>query len=240
MQEFITSKNAFKQVRNATLIKSVPLLLLAGTTGIVINHFNPNNKPSDVNVLPIIIPVMLGVLGIGLYRGLNRQKKIFESYRLILNDVGITRVQKSTPTISIFKSDICSIIKNRNGSFTIKGKSNVDTIFVPYQVENYEKLENELSALREITIKSKEPVLQKFRGIVSILAIGLMIAVYLSKDKILVGISGTLLLGFFAYSFFQIKGSKNVDNKTKRGMWWLLLVSVSIIGIMYMKLSTVE
>ena len=64
-----------------------------------------------------------------------------------------------------------------------------------------------------------------------------MSAVYISKDKIIVGVSGTILLLVLGYSFFEIQRSKNIDSKTQKGMWWLILVTVSFIGVMYYKLT---
>lgn len=64
-----------------------------------------------------------------------------------------------------------------------------------------------------------------------------MSAVYISKNKIIVSVSGTILLLVLGYSFFEIQRSKNIDSKTKKGMWRLILVTVSFIGVMYYKLT---
>jgi hypothetical protein len=110
-------------------------------------------------------------------------------------------------------------------------------IGIPSQINDYEKLEKSLAEIREITVKNREPFLQKFRALLSILLIGLMAAVYISKDKIIVGFSGTVLLAILGYSFFEVQKSKNIDSKTKNARWWLILVTASIIGVMYFKLT---
>lgn len=181
--------------------------------------------------------IVLGALAFGLYRGVNRQKEIFDSYRLTLDNNAITRQQHKTPTITISNTDVIEIVKNSNGSFTLKGNSPVNVIGVPSQKDDYEKLEKSLAEIRKISLKSSEPFLQKFSVLLSILTIGLMSAVYISKDKIIVGVSETILLLVLGYSFFEIQRSKNIDSKTKKGMWWLILVTVSFIGVMYYKLT---
>ena len=118
-----------------------------------------------------------------LYRGVNRQKEIFDSYVLTLNNNAITREQYNTSTITISNAEISEIIKKSNGSFTIKGKSTVDVIVVPSQIDEYEKLEKALADIRQITTKSSEPFLQKYSRLLSILTIGLMAAVYLVQRQ---------------------------------------------------------
>lgn len=237
MEQFKIRQDGFKEIRKAMLIKAIPISLLAAFGGLAISHFNTNGQQSDVNVFPFVIPIVLGLLAFGLYRGVNRQKEIFDSYRLTLDNNGISREQHNTTTITISNTDVSKIIKNSNGSFTIKGNSSVNVIGVPSQIDDYEKLEKSLAKIRQISTKSSEPFLQKFRGLLSILTIGLMAAVYISKDEIIVGVSGTVLLVVLGYSFFEVQKSKNVDGKTKKGMWWLILVTASIVGVMYYKLT---
>jgi hypothetical protein len=237
MEQFKIRKDGFKEIRKAMLIKAIPISLIAAFGGLTISHFNTNGQQSDVNIFPFVIPLVLGVLAFGLYRGVNRQQEIFDSYILTLDNNGITREQHNTPTITISNADLSEIIKNSNGSFTIKGNSTVNVIGVPSQIDDYEKLEKLLSGIRQISTKTNEPFLQKFRGLLSILTIGLMAAVNISKDKIIVGVSGTVLLAVLGYSFFEIQRSKNIDRKTKKGMWWLILVTASIFGVMYYKLT---
>jgi hypothetical protein len=237
MQQFKIRQDGFKEIRKAILIKTIPISLLTAFGGLAASYFTTSGQQGDVNVFPFIIPIILGALAFGLYRGINRQKEIFDSYRLTLDNNGITREQHNTPTINISKADLSEIIKNPNGSFTIKGNSTVNVIGVPSQIDDYENLEISLAEIRQISTKNNEPFLQKFRALLSILVIGLMASVYISKDKIIVGISGTVLLVVLGYSFFEVQRSKNIDSKTKKGMWWLILVTVSIIGVMFYKLK---
>ena len=237
MEQFKIRKDGFKEIRKVMLIKAIPFSLLAAFGGLAISHFNTNGQQSDVNVFPFVIPIVLGALAFGLYRGVNRQKEIFDSYILTLDGNGVTREQHNTPTIIISKEELSEIIKNSNGSFTIKGNSYVNVIGVPSQIDDYEKLEKLLAEIGPISTKSNEPFLQKFRGLLSILTIGLMAAVYISKDKLIVGTSGTILLVVLGYSFFEVQRSKNIDSKTKKGMWWVILVTASIIVVMYYKLT---
>ncbi len=236
-EEFQIKENGFKEVKKAMLIKSIPILILAAGAGVAISYLNPNGPPSDVNVFPFVIPIIIGALVFGLLKGINRQKGLFESFKLIINENEIIREQVNTPTISIAYNDVKSIIRNPNGILTIVGNSTSDIIGVPSQINNLEKLEQLLTQVQPITDSDKKSWLVKYKGLIIILMLGLMACVYISKDKLLVGLTGTILILFFGYSFYEVRRNKNIDKKTKNGMWWLLLALFFIIGNMYFKLT---
>ena len=219
------------------LIRIIPIMLIAVTAGIVISSINSKDKSADINVWPYVIPLIAASLGFGLYRGVNRQKRLFESYTLTFSNNLITREQLNTPTISIYFNDIKEIVKNRNGSITIRGKNVTDVISVPSQIEDYSQLQDTLTQIKSFSTKSNDHFLEKYRGIISLLTIGLMLSVYTVTNKIIVVLSGTLLVGLMIWSLFEVRRSKNIDSKTKRGMWWVLLVLASVIAVMIMKLT---
>ena len=191
----------------------------------------------DKNPLTIFTPtilIFLGVMIFGIFNSVRRQKSLFNSYKLTLSDSGIIREQHNTPKISILYSDINSINKNTNGSFIIKGRKSFDIIGIPSQVENYEQLENSLSKIRPVIYSSESSFKQKLTIPVSILTAILMATVYIATNKIIVGISGTLLSGFFIWSFVEIQRNKNIDKKTKRlsyvAIWVLIWIIIGTIS----------
>lgn len=234
--EFQIKENGFAEIKKAILIKTIPILMLAGGTAIAISYFNSSRQSSDVNVLPFMIPILLVVIVNGIFKGLRRQKELFESYKLIVNEDEIVREQKNTPTISISHNEIKSITKNSKGILTIVGNSKTEIIGVPTQIDNSERLEQLLSQIHLITNSDKQSFSQKYNVLVTLLTIGLMASVYLSTNKLIVGITGTLLLLILSYSFYEIRTNKNVDKKTKKITWWLILVLISIIATMRFKL----
>ncbi len=219
------------------LVKTIPLAVIAVAVGLGVSYFNPNNQGDKVNVMPIVIPVAFGAVAFGLFRGVNRQKQLFQSYCLTISETGIVREQKNTPTISLSFSDINEILKNSNGSFTIKGRTALDVIGVPAQIDNYQHLETTLNQIRPLNIKTIEPTAQKLRVPLIFLTLGLFAIVYLVSNKIIVGISGTTLTGILIYSFIQIQRNKNIDSKTKRSSYWVILVLFSVIAITIFKLT---
>jgi hypothetical protein len=237
MQTFKIRKDGFKEIKKKTLIRTIPIMLIAITAGIAISSLDSKSNGTDINIYPVIIPLMAILVVVGLYLGVNRQKAIFDSYTLTITNNLITREQLNTPTISIYFNEIKEIAKNKNGSFTITGKDATDLIGIPPQIENYLLLETILQDIQTITIKEKIPFLQKYQSLTSLLTIGLMLCVYTVNNKIIVALTGTLLVALMLWSFIKISTSKNIDSKTKKMRWWVLLITASIIGSMIFKLT---
>jgi len=239
MQIFTIKQDGFKEIKKQLLIKVIPIMLVAVIGGIVISSVNSSDKAADINVLPIIIPLTAGAAGFGLYRGVNRQKALFESFTFTITNNLITREQLNTPPISIYFNDIQEIAQHKNGSFTIKGKETVDLIGIPSQIENYSELQKALQQIQPIVVKNNVSFLQKYQSLKGLLAVGLMISVYTINNKIIVGLTGSALVALMVWSFIKIRSSKNIDNKTKRSLWWILIVLASVIAVMIIKLTRV-
>ncbi len=236
-EEFQIRENGFDEIKKAMIIKTIPIAILAAGTGLAISHFNTDGQTTDINVLLCIIPVIIGALTFGLFKGINRQKGLFESFKLIINENEIIRQQNNTETITIHRSEVKSIIRNPKGILTISGNSSTDIIGIPSQINNPEKLEQMLTQIIPITDSDKKPLAEKYKGLLILLLLGLMALVYISKNKLVVGITGTILILFLGYSFYEVRRNKNIDKKTKNGMWWLIIVLLSVIGNMYFKLT---
>ncbi len=238
IEQYKIKPDGFKEIRKQVIIKTIPLGLIALATGIGVSVLNPNGQDNQTNVLPFVISIGLAALVFSIYKGINRQKLLFDSYKLSISDDGITREQSNTPTINIPYSDINSITKDDKGNFSIKGQTATDTIGVSYLIENHEQLEQKLSQIRPIETTSKPSFDQKYRMPFVFLTLACMATVYISANKILVGISGAVVSINLIWSFFQIQKNKNIDSKTKRGSYWTILVLFSIIMTMLFKLTT--
>jgi len=237
MKVFKIRQDGFKEIKKQSLIRTIPIMLIVVAAGIVIGPINSKDKAAEINVLPIFIPVVVAALGFGLYRGISRQKSIFESYTLTITNNLVTREQLNTPVISIYFNDIKEIVKNKNGSFTIKGLNSADLIGIPAQIDDYSQLETALQQIQPVIIRDKVSLLQKYQSLTGWVTIGLMLCVYTVNNKIIVGLTGTALVALMSWSFMNIRSSKNIDNKTKRNLWWVLLVIASVIGVMVFKLT---
>lgn len=235
-EEFKIRENGFEEIKKVLIIRSLVIGVLMVGTGLAISYFNSNGQSLDMTTLAIFIPFIMGAMGLGLYNGIKKQKGLFKSYKLTINDSEIIREQENTQTILIPKNEVKSITKHPKGGLVIVGNAKINTIAVPPQINNSERLEELLTQIQPIDSNKKNP-----NGIYSamsaILTMVLMATISISTNKLILGISGTILILILSYSFYVLQRSKNIDKKTKRITWLLLIVLFSIIGNIYFKLT---
>jgi hypothetical protein len=237
MKQFKTKEDGFKEIRTQLLKVLIPLLFVPFIGVIVIFEFTSITKANETNILPIMIPILLGTFAFGIYRGIKRQKAIYESFSLTIDDNCIIRDQHNTPTIRILFTDIKKITKTYQGGFVISGESSSSLIIIPTQIENKPELEKLLSEISEISQNTSKPLLQRLLlPVASIATIGLMVILYVSYNKILITISGTLLSILVVWAFIVTQQNKNFDKKTKRASYWFIILFIVILGISIYKI----
>ncbi|WP_163411203.1 hypothetical protein [Flavobacterium ajazii] len=229
--------NGFNEIKKQMIIKSIPTLLISMGFGVGIVFFNAEDKESLISILPFMIPLLILCLGFGLYTGLKRQKMLFQSYRLILSENNIVREQANTPTVNIPLTDIQSIIKDKKGGYAIKGKTAVETILVPAQIENHEKLELLLDHIKPVEELTQPSFDEKYRFPILLLMLICMATVYISFNKILVGVCCLIVSSLLIRSSIQILKNKNIDHKTKRVGYYSLVVLASVVAVTIMKFN---
>ncbi|MEN2400171.1 hypothetical protein GKZ90_0010305 [Flavobacterium sp. MC2016-06] len=236
-ETFKIKETGFEEIKKQLLIKSVPLMIISLTFGAGIVYFNTKDKEDFFAVLPFIIPIFLLSLGYGIFTGLKRQKMLFKSYKLTFLENSVSREQINTPTVTIQFDDIKAIIKNENGSYAIKGKTTVDTILIPAQIDHQENLETLFNQIKPIQEINKPAFDEKYKIPLLLLMMCCMAVVYVSFNKILVLISGLIVSILLIRSSFQIIRNKSIDKKTKRVGYYSLLVLASVVAVTIMKIT---
>lgn len=237
MEQFKFKPDGVKKMSRLILIKTIPILVLLAVGSIIINYYINYTDVNKAKTTSYSIVIIMAVLGIAIYRSNKKQQQLLESYTLTLDEEGIIREQFNTPRIVILYQDLVEIVKNSNGGITIKGSSAFNAIGVPPFIDQQERLEALLSERKQIIVKTKTSFLQKYLWVGILIMLAAMATVYTSNNKILVAISGTFILTLMGYSLYVTQVSKNIDNRTKKGMWLSLLVIISVILVMYIKLT---
>jgi hypothetical protein len=236
MQQFKISEEAYRKFRKKWYNVIIPLAAVPIVVVLIlVNTGGAGN--GEVNTLPFVIPFVLILIGFSYYRGLKKQKQFVMSYSVTISDTEITREQMNTPPLSINFMEIKEIIKTEKGGFTIKGLTRTDVIHISYLIENPEALQQRLETFAPIRVSGKDPFYKKYRILLSILALGSIVAVITLTNKVIVGICGTLVTGLLIWSFYEIRTSKNIPINIKRRSWIYLIFIASIIYITYSKLT---
>jgi hypothetical protein len=236
-ETFKIRENGFDEIKKQLIIKSALFLLIAMSFAVVILFFNAKDKQELFDTLPFLLPIFLFSICYGTFKGLKRQKKLFQSYNLIFSENKVVREQFNTPTINIPFGEIKSISKDKKGGYAIKGKTAVETILIPAQIENYENLEVLFDQIKPIENFQQPTFDEKYRIPMMLLTMVSMVVVFVSFNKILVGVCCLIVSGLLIRSFIQIIKDKNMDSKTKRVGYYSLLVLVSVIAVTIMKIT---
>ncbi len=232
MYQFEIRKDCIKEVRKVTLIKAIVISLFF-FGGISYSYFqNPN-----IYVLLLITTIMLGVTISGYYKSVKLQMILYDSYILTIDSESIKREQDDTPDVIIKTSDISRIIKNRNGSYSIKGNSRGNTIEVPSYIEDYEGLENVLSGIQPI---SKKKGIQ-FEDLIIILTLCSFVGIYMSRDKIIIAACAAIVFIVYGYSFFLNQKNQNINSESKKRIFWIgIIFTIFFIKTVYKQLSGLQ
>lgn len=238
MREFRIKPDGLKETRKRSLIILIPFFLLAIGAAVAIAAMQDKDKKNTAPTLPLILPIVALSAGVGMYRGMNRQQKLYESYTLTLTENVVMREQLNTPPVTLYFKDITEIVRAKNGAFTLRGKDPADVIIIPSQIDGHLELEKTLRDIAPIAMKSKKSTLEKYMAALPLLAIGLLFSVYTATNKLVVAITGTMVIALMLWSFFEVQRSRNTDSKTKRNLWWVWIVLISVAGVMITKLSS--
>ncbi len=232
MKTFKLDPLGFKKARQKSLLRTIPIMLLATFAGIYISSIDQTNQTSStstVNVLPFVIPIIILAAGFGLFLGLKRQKKQWDSYELTIDGDNIIRIQQNVPTVSIKKENLKEIIETPIGDILIKTGLRANFINIPSSVHGREELLKILADFGQI-LSQPAGNINKLNIIMPIGVIVLMIVFYSSKEIMILIPTGIILFAGLLWSFIEIRKSKHIDKNTKRASYFVFLVLLPIIA----------
>ncbi len=239
LNEFTIKEEGFKEIKKETLRKNLPTFIFSSLIGIFFVFYTSTDTQNSIYALVLPIVVLLVILPFSLSRGIEKHIRLLRTYKLILEPEAIVREQKNATTIRIKNTDITEIIRTPTGGFIIKGRSKQDVITVPKQVNNYDEVERILLQTRPITTQVKIHAIQKYGSVLSVVTISLLVAVYGSDNKVVVGVCGILSLLLLTVAFIEILTNEQLDKKTKLTAWYVLIIIISVSVAMYFKLTAV-
>jgi len=233
-KSFKIQEDKFDQIKRAFIRRSALLIFFATCAALAIHYVLDPQRQINLYTYSIGTLVVIAFLTFRQFRKIHRQLAALRSYQLTISDNFIQREQYDVPSISIPLQEIREIVKNTNGSFIIKGKSLWEMIFVPAQIDDYEKLEKLLTAIKPIVIKIQQPTIRKTSFLIFVFITALIAIVAFSHTKILVGVAGSTLLGLSVYLYYLMVRHKKISLKFKQQASILfLIVFASLVAAIY-------
>lgn len=241
MQEFKIKPEAYASLRRkGWLVYGIALLFTIATVVLLVLFNTDSPIMNDAPVILTTIGIMLVFISINIVRGMKKQKVFMENYRLTIEDNVITREQPNTEELTIYFHEIKEITKFKKGSLAIKGFDKTDIIYVPRQITRYDELVAQLETIKPVTpLQGAAATKRKLMSFLPLVLLALYITLFISSNKILVGISGTLVSAGFVWVIFAIRRNKNIANDTKKKVWLYALFLLFTIGITCSKLFDV-
>lgn len=233
MPQFRIRDNGFAEIKKKLMLRTFIVMAAALTTGIVISILNDGHR----NVLPVVIPLMAAFMGYRMYKAMKRTQGIFASYRLTVESDVVSREQSNLKPLTISRIEIKEIAKNKDGCIVIKGLTATDIIYVPAQIDNGLQLESLLHTMHPLTVKTQPSFAQRYFSLLLLAMLASMLGVFISMNKIIVSLCGSLLVAALAWAMYEIQRGKNYDQRIKRSSWWMLVMLLAVIYVMVVKLT---
>jgi hypothetical protein len=236
MPEYKNKPEGFIFLRKKIIWKSIPISALSIVTGLVISYFGEKNNPVDLLTWSLIVAVAIFAVFFGIKKGIEYQKSAYNKYALEVGIDYITYKKDGLTAETFCFNEITKIEEDKDGNLLVYGQViKKKPIFVSVYLENYDELKNTLLSIEPITPQLPKNVLKKYPLMLPLFVAGLMACVYISYNKIIVAVSGLLLLSFLIWAFFSIRKSMPSDSPARRSLWWLPVVLFSIICIVFYK-----
>lgn len=233
MGVYYLEKEKFNEFRNKIFIKVTPPLLIAFAASIAIIKYKiPENDihPSTMLLFFIGVPVFMYVV-------LNKSlKSKFELYELKITDEEVTVSNSFTQGLTILIEDISEIKENHDGSFTIMGKSKHHLIPILTQVENKERLKEELNQITPIVVKTHKTFWEKNLIPLSLLIVIPIVLSFTTENKLILVISSCVTTIGLIWSFVMIQKGNVFPPETKKKSFWVLIVIIAVAGNALFKL----
>lgn len=207
---------------------TVPIVLL-----MLLGGFFLATIQSGINIgVILIIPILLIVMILSLRKSLNQQKQSWASYQLKIESDSISLHRDRLGTVTISKDEIFSIKEYSGASIVVQAGDK--QIVIPVTLENFPEVRRLISEWQNIDFaksKNSQNILMMYSvTVLTLLAFGI---VAFGSNKVLVLTAGSILLIVLISSLFLSQRNNNLDNKAKRGLWWIIIPMFAIAVKLY-------
>lgn len=231
MEEFRITKKGFETVKKRALITFAGMIFMvvAVTVAFVYISLSEENKEQIGTILQFLLPVFLVMPFPAMVVVIYLLEKRFFSYVLRIDDKVIVREQANRYTEVIRRSEVRKIAKRPDGSFEITGEADDAVIFIPFQIERYAQLEQQLAEIAPIGVHSGRQLSKLQIRIITVLQLAGMMVVFFGKTPLAVIPAGLIVLPILVFGLVQLKKEKNLDPNAKRMVPFVVVILIFAI-----------
>jgi hypothetical protein len=232
MMEFRYIPENFRHVR----VKLVRMLALIFSGVFILAGILPFVWSGDVHwgKLVIQLTVILIIAIVVIRNSVRSQRKIFKSFRLLIDDEKILLQRQGLKDLVIAQSEVRSIVRKQNGNLIVKGKNPHYTIYILPYIDNQSELEhrlNEISAIRHTRGNAN--------GLwflpISLLTAAAIAGIGMSYDKVIRFICIGLLMVIMGAGFYVSQVHKNTDPTTRVLSWAIFIPLLAFVCYMLLR-----
>lgn len=237
-EEFGITREGIRDILRKTFSRVFPIILVFTLGGISISIIRDVKvgEKENLDVFDLIpVGIIAVILVFSIYRTKKRLENIYRDYILTFENNSITRTAPTMPKLTIPFQEITRVKKTAMGGFAVVGSSRLNTLFIPAQVENIERIEELLRAIPTVTITEKTTLLEKLGLPIVFSALLLFGAFIISDHPVIILSTGIIMCVLLTYSFIMVQKSKMYDQHSKNRSWISLLILFSILATMYIR-----
>src|SRR5689334_7380639 len=122
-KEFKIRPGAFPELKKRMIKIILPIYVLLSAIIVYTSYYK--DVESGTSWIFLLIPMVFftGIVGLGVFRSIQRQKQMMQSYRISIDANSIYRDQQGLPTIHIYKSEVLALQRFGKNAFVIKTKN---------------------------------------------------------------------------------------------------------------------
>lgn len=219
----------FKRFQNRYYFVAIPFIIFLFLAMFLILVIGTEIRFGTVAISLILLFVVL----LSLHKSIDQQKKIWNSYSLLVDSDSIRRFQDASAPIEISRTEISRIRDYPDGNIYVESEISKKGILIPSAIEDYSELRTLLTKWHEFEVSKSNRKLN--------IALALLVAVFVSivmrifytgeNETISIIIGIALLFIFIGVAIYAY--NRSVDKRAKRALWWFLLPILGIALCLY-------
>jgi hypothetical protein len=236
MREYKLPATFFAKLRTRVLVWTLILSGVCAVVGIRIGMVwvgmlgldDESSLPASV-LFPTLVIALIAII-VGIRIGLVRVQRSWASYRLILGENSIRRLQDGYPEITIQNSEISKITETEVRGLVVYSTKPYTYIGIPRAMEEYVEVRSDLAKKHTIESISHTrgklmPVLIIASSLFTLVAYSI---IFLATNKYVIVATGILLFILLLVSVVVVQRSGSTSKLAKRNSWFVLLLLLAI------------